>query len=99
MATEAQVLNLLQGQNKPFGLQNLVDLLAHQGIKKAAIQKALDALAQAIAATNKAQFAPRFLELTRTCNACHVSAGVGFVVIETPRTSPFTNQSFAPAPK
>ena len=65
----------------------------------AAATKALDELAQAIATTNKAQFAPRFLELTRACNACHVSAGVGFVVIETPRTSPFTNQSFAPAPK
>ena len=65
----------------------------------AAATKALDALAQAIATTNKPQFAPRFLELTRTCNACHVAAGVGFVVIETPRTSPFTNQSFAPAPK
>ncbi len=64
-----------------------------------AATKALDDLAAAIMAKNKAQFTPRFLELTRTCNACHVSAGVGFVVIETPRTSPFTNQSFAPATK
>jgi hypothetical protein len=61
--------------------------------------KALDDLSAAISARNKAQFTPRFLELSRTCNACHVSAGVGFVVIETPRTSPFTNQAFAPATK
>jgi len=65
----------------------------------AAATKALDELAQTIAARDKPQFAPRFLELTRSCNACHASAGVGFVVIETPRTSPFTNQSFAPATK
>jgi hypothetical protein len=64
-----------------------------------AATKALDDLSAAITAKNKAQFAPRFLELSRTCNTCHVSAGVGFVVIETPRTSPFTNQSFAPATK
>ncbi len=64
-----------------------------------AATKALDELTNAITTKNKAQFAPRFLHLTRTCNACHVSAGVGFVVIETPRTSPFTNQSFAPAPR
>ena len=61
--------------------------------------RALDELSAAIAARNKAQFTPRFLELSRSCNACHVSAGVGFVVIETPRTSPFTNQAFAPATK
>lgn len=61
--------------------------------------RALDDLTRAITAKNKAQFSSRFLDLTRTCNACHASAGVGFVVIETPRTSPFTNQSYAPAQK
>ena len=64
-----------------------------------AATKALDDLSAAISARNKTQFTPRFLDLSRTCNACHVSAGVGFVVIETPRTSPFTNQAFAPATK
>ena len=64
-----------------------------------AATKALDDLSAAITAKNKAQFTPRYLALTQSCNACHVSAGVGFVVIETPRTSPFTNQAFAPATK
>ena len=64
-----------------------------------AATRALDDLTRAVTAKNRAQFTPRFLELTRTCNACHASAGVGFVVIETPRTSPFTNQSYAPAAK
>ena len=64
-----------------------------------AATKALDQLSGAIDEKSKAQFTPRFLALTQSCNACHVSAGLGFVVIETPRTSPFTNQSFAPATK
>ena len=64
-----------------------------------AATKALDNVSAAIDQKNKPQFAPRFLALTSACNACHASAGVGFVVIETPRTSPFTNQSFAPATK
>mmetsp|Transcript_4916 Transcript_4916/g.10563 ORF Transcript_4916/g.10563 Transcript_4916/m.10563 type:complete len:223 (-) Transcript_4916:334-1002(-) len=46
MSAEAQVLQLIQGNNKPYGLQSLVDWLAQHGIKKAAIQKALDALAE-----------------------------------------------------
>uniref|UniRef100_A0A7S0YNC8 Homologous-pairing protein 2 homolog n=1 Tax=Polytomella parva TaxID=51329 RepID=A0A7S0YNC8_9CHLO len=45
-AAEAAVLNLLQQQNKPFSLQNVVDLLAHAGFKKAQITKALDNLGE-----------------------------------------------------
>eukprot|EP00798_Chlamydomonas_sp_ICE-L_P000916 gene916-5216_t len=41
-----QVLSLIKGENKPFGLQNLVDRLAHVGLKKAQIQKALDQLTE-----------------------------------------------------
>ena len=64
-----------------------------------AATRALDALEQTISAKNGAQFPQRFLSLTAACNACHLSGGVGFVVIGTPRTSPFTNQSFAPTTK
>ncbi|KAG1659391.1 hypothetical protein FOA52_004391 [Chlamydomonas sp. UWO 241] len=41
---ERAVLDMLQSNNKPFSVQNLVDLLAHQGHKKAAITKALESL-------------------------------------------------------
>jgi len=49
----------------------------------------------------KAGDAPRFNEaygrLTAACNACHQSAHVGMIVIQAPKTSPFTNQDLRPA--
>jgi 26S proteasome regulatory subunit (ATPase 3-interacting protein) len=41
---EAAVFNLIKTHNKPFGVQGLVDNLQTAGIKKAAVQKAVDAL-------------------------------------------------------
>ncbi|WIA35040.1 hypothetical protein OEZ86_003531 [Tetradesmus obliquus] len=41
---EAAVFHLIKTQNKPFGVQGLVDNLQTAGIKKAAVQKAVDAL-------------------------------------------------------
>lgn len=38
---EKSVLHLMQSGNRPFGLQTLVDMLAHTGIKKAVIQKVI----------------------------------------------------------
>jgi hypothetical protein len=46
MSNEAAVLKIMQGKNRPFGVQNLVDLLQTAGLKKAAIQKALDSLVE-----------------------------------------------------
>jgi 23S rRNA U2552 (ribose-2'-O)-methylase RlmE/FtsJ len=43
-AAEAAVLNLITTHNRPFGVQGLVDNLQSAGIKKAAVQKAVDAL-------------------------------------------------------
>lgn len=44
---EAAVYNLFKSHNRPFGVQGLVDNLQSQGIKKAAVQKACDALVDA----------------------------------------------------
>ena len=44
----------IQANNKPASLQALVDLLQHTGLKKPAIQKALDALAEQGKITAKA---------------------------------------------
>ncbi|GFH20412.1 uncharacterized protein HaLaN_17524 [Haematococcus lacustris] len=44
-SVDQAVLNLFS-QNKPFSLQNLVDLLAHAGFKKAAITKSVDSLVE-----------------------------------------------------
>lgn len=46
-ATEAAVLGLFTQHNKPFGVQGMVDNLQSAGIKKAAVQKACDALCEA----------------------------------------------------
>jgi hypothetical protein len=43
---EAHVLNVITQHNKPFAVQGVVDFLQTQGIKKTAVQKALDALVE-----------------------------------------------------
>lgn len=37
-----------------------------------------------------------FDELTAACNTCHRAAGVAFILIKTPASSPFSDQEFAP---
>jgi hypothetical protein len=56
----------------------------------------IDAIREAIAAKDSAKFAKAFGDLNQTCNACHQVIGRGFIVIQVPTSSPFTNQSFAP---
>ena len=50
----------------------------------------------AIKAKDGAGFVKGFDALTATCNACHQGIGRGFVVIQVPTVSPFSDQSFAP---
>jgi hypothetical protein len=58
----------------------------------------LDALQQAITATNYAQFDAAYLQLTQACNACHLSQKHGPVVIKVPDAAMFSDQDFRPAP-
>ena len=53
----------------------------------------------AIEARDLAKFTAAFDKLTAACNACHEAANRGFIVIQRPATSPFSNQSFAPRRK
>ena len=46
VSAEAQVLRVVEDNNRPYGLQNIVDLTAHLGLKKAAVTKALDSLVE-----------------------------------------------------
>jgi hypothetical protein len=50
----------------------------------------------AVKARSGAEFAKAYGLLTGACNACHQAIGRGFIVIQTPSASPFTDQSFAP---
>jgi len=53
-------------------------------------------LRKAIDAKNLDDFATAFGKLTDACNRCHRAAGVGFIVIRIPTSSPFSNQLFPP---
>ena len=53
----------------------------------------------AIKARDREKFAVAFDKATAACNACHVGANRGFIVIQRPATSAFPNQSFAPKRK
>ena len=57
---------------------------------------ALRELDTAIAQKNLGRFNAAFKDLTAACNKCHQSANLGFVKIQVPTASPFSNQSFPP---
>jgi hypothetical protein len=53
-------------------------------------------LRRAIDAKSSDGFVQAFVKLTQACNRCHQAAGVGFIVIRVPTSSPFSNQLFPP---
>ena len=68
-------------------------------LSKLVEEKSLPPLAdveKAIEAKSKPAFIKAFGELTQACNACHAAANVGFIKIQTPTASPFSNQAFPP---
>jgi hypothetical protein len=68
----------------------IADLLAQESAPPVAD------LRRAIDAKSSDGFANAFRKLTDACNRCHRSAGVGFIVIRVPASSPFSNQLFPP---
>jgi hypothetical protein len=56
----------------------------------------IQTIAAAIEAKDGARFAKGFKALTGACNGCHEGIGRGFIVIQVPTGSPFSDQSFAP---
>jgi ornithine carbamoyltransferase len=59
----------------------------------------VQSIADAIGAKDSRRFARATSELTAGCNACHRSMARGFIVMQTPTLSPFSDQSFAPQRK
>jgi hypothetical protein len=58
-------------------------------------------IGQAIEAKDGARFEKGFERMTSACNSCHEQAGLGFIYIHVPRTSPietspFSDQGFEP---
>ena len=76
--------------------------LLYQGIpvtNVTTMEEPARSITAAIEARDSKRFAKAVGELTDGCNACHQSIGRGFIVIQAPTTSPFSNQSFAPRGK
>jgi ornithine carbamoyltransferase len=59
----------------------------------------VQSIADAIETKDNKRFAKAAGELTDGCNACHKSMGRGYITIQMPTASPFSNQSFAPPKK
>ncbi len=59
-----------------------------------AVYAPLEAMRAAGRANDHAAFVRGFENLTSACNQCHTGAHVGFVIIQTPTSSPFTDQKF-----
>jgi hypothetical protein len=63
------------------------------------IEQPLKAVSAAIKAKSGSRFTRAFADLTETCNSCHMAANVGFITIQIPTSSPFSNQLFTPKQK
>ena len=80
-------------------LESAADL--YRGIPVELVTNTADpiiAIGNAVAAKDSAAFTKAYSDLTGACNACHVGIGRGFIVMQIPNVSPFTDQSFSPRP-
>jgi len=87
---DADVLEIFQRENRPFGVQGLCDLLAHKGHKKAAVTRALDALVAAgtVAAKVSDRITPARL---RPCVVCAAVDGPARAHAKNTKRNPPTN--------
>ncbi|CAH1659864.1 hypothetical protein [Chelatococcus asaccharovorans] len=59
-----------------------------------AATKTISDMREAAAARDHVRFNRGYGELTTACNSCHAAGGVGFIRIQTPTASPFSDQSY-----
>jgi hypothetical protein len=57
---------------------------------------AMSDLRRAVKEKNSSLFRTAYLEITNACNQCHQAAGVGFIAVQPPTRSDFSNQDFKP---
>jgi len=81
-------------------LANFEDIaLLYPGIPAAdmaSLMQPINEIKSAIAARNVSDFSKAFGSMTAVCNACHQEIGKGYIVIQVPTASPFSNQAFPP---
>ncbi len=58
------------------------------------VDKPLRRLMEAAQTKDYSLYTKAFDELTAGCNSCHVEGHVGFIRIQVPKSSPFTDQNF-----
>ena len=51
---------------------------------------------RAISEENNSLFESAYMRITQSCNRCHEAAGMGFIVVRVPTSSPFSNQQLYP---
>ena len=56
----------------------------------------MKAVDEAIKVDDPARFAAAYAQLTAACNTCHQSTERGFIVIQAPADSAFSDQDFRP---
>jgi hypothetical protein len=59
-------------------------------------EPAMKDLGRAISEENNSLFESAYTRITQSCNRCHEAAGVGFIVVRVPTSSPFSNQQLYP---
>lgn len=75
-----------------------VGTLAEANLIREKTDPAMADLRKALADKDSAAFENAFVRLTGACNDCHRAANVGFIVVQTPKRSPFSNQQFETEP-
>lgn len=61
--------------------------------------KPLVALEDALKSRDSIKLQRSFGDLTAACNTCHRAAQIGYIIIQTPTSLPFSNQQFLPKNK
>jgi hypothetical protein len=59
-----------------------------------AISKPLAGMTEAAATGNSGNFSSAYAAFTAACNACHAAAGIPFVRVQTPTSSPFSDEVY-----
>ena len=72
--------------------------IAQAALIKEKTEPAVADLRRAISGKNSPLFEAAYMRVTAACNQCHQAAGVGFIVVQVPTKSPFSNQRFDPVP-
>jgi hypothetical protein len=82
--------------NRTEKLYPTASSIAQAALIKENSEPAMKDLRRAISEQNNSLFESAFTRITASCNQCHETAGVGFIVVRVPTSSPFSNQILDP---